>query len=106
MRFANRCPETDTDFTETVLISVQTLITFVNKHLNKLNLEVAELDTQVLSTNYVITHRAHCFNIHCFHTKRYCSDSNTDSFILVTHSKQLICEQHTRIVRRTVAFGV
>lgn len=101
MRFANRCPETDTDFTETVLISVQTLITFVNKHLNKLNLEVAELDTQVLSSNYVITHRAHCF-----HTKRYCSDSNTDSFILVTHSKQLICEQHTRIVRRTVAFGV
>lgn len=29
------------------LSSQQTLITFVNKHLNKLNLEVTELDTQV-----------------------------------------------------------
>lgn len=28
---------------------MQTLLTFVNKHLNKLNLEVSELDTQVTS---------------------------------------------------------
>ena len=32
--------------TQTLSI-VQTLVTFVNKHLNKLNLEVSELDTQV-----------------------------------------------------------
>lgn len=36
-------------FDSNLLVSLflQTLITFVNKHLNKLNLEVSELETQV-----------------------------------------------------------
>lgn len=34
----------------------QTLITFVNKHLNKLNLEVSELDTQVSLRSTTLAH--------------------------------------------------
>ena len=41
----------------------QTLITFVNKHLNKLNLEVSELDTQVRHAPPKHTLRKTCSNV-------------------------------------------
>lgn len=33
----------------------QSLITFVNKHLNKLNLEVTELESQVRQTDFLFS---------------------------------------------------
>ncbi|KTF77981.1 hypothetical protein cypCar_00041210, partial [Cyprinus carpio] len=42
-----RAPIRLPDHVSIQVVVVQTLITFVNKHLNKLNLEVSELETQV-----------------------------------------------------------
>nr|XP_046160741.1 parvin, alpha a [Oncorhynchus gorbuscha] len=47
------CPNTSGSHCKWLLFP-QTLITFVNKHLNKLNLEVAELDTQFADSVYLV----------------------------------------------------
>uniref|UniRef100_A0AAY5LA18 Calponin-homology (CH) domain-containing protein n=1 Tax=Esox lucius TaxID=8010 RepID=A0AAY5LA18_ESOLU len=49
-----RAPIRLPDHVSVQVVVVQTLITFVNKHLNKLNLEVAELDTQFADGVYLV----------------------------------------------------